>query len=117
MSRGWVVGTEDFTAGLKKQRARGAESSERLELLGGGPGARPQLREETWEAALPEFLYAWAKTLRTWLEENSSATTVSIINKGRFLAARAWPIPPRILIAGSLYLAGEVLEENGTVVE
>ncbi len=52
MSRGWVVGTEDFTAGLKKQRARGAESSERLELLGGGPGARPQLREETWEAAL-----------------------------------------------------------------
>jgi dihydrofolate synthase / folylpolyglutamate synthase len=35
----------------------------------------------------------------------------------RFLAARDWPIPPRILVAGSLYLAGEVLEENGTAVE
>ena len=29
------------------------------------------------------------------------------------LAARDWPRPPRILIAGSLYLAGAVLEENG----
>ena len=34
----------------------------------------------------------------------------------RFLAARDWPKPPRILIAGSLYLAGAVLEENGTAV-
>jgi dihydrofolate synthase/folylpolyglutamate synthase len=31
-----------------------------------------------------------------------------------FLAARDWPTPPRILVAGSLYLAGEVLAENGT---
>jgi dihydrofolate synthase / folylpolyglutamate synthase len=30
----------------------------------------------------------------------------------RFLAARDWPAPPRILIAGSLYLAGEVLRFN-----
>ena len=35
----------------------------------------------------------------------------------RFLAARAWARPPRILIAGSLYLAGEVLALNGTVPE
>jgi dihydrofolate synthase/folylpolyglutamate synthase len=32
----------------------------------------------------------------------------------RFLAAREWALPPRILIAGSLYLAGEVLRFNGT---
>ncbi len=32
----------------------------------------------------------------------------------RFLAARHWPIPPRILVTGSLYLAGEVLALNGT---
>jgi type I restriction enzyme, S subunit len=38
-------------------------------------------------AALPEFIHSWARTLRPWLEENSSATTVSIINKGRFLRA------------------------------
>ncbi len=31
-----------------------------------------------------------------------------------FLAARDWPSPPRILITGSLYLAGEVLALNGT---
>jgi dihydrofolate synthase / folylpolyglutamate synthase len=33
----------------------------------------------------------------------------------RFLTAREWSIPPRILIAGSLYLAGVVLEANGTL--
>lgn len=31
----------------------------------------------------------------------------------RFLGARHWPTPPRILIAGSLYLAGDVLARNG----
>jgi dihydrofolate synthase / folylpolyglutamate synthase len=30
----------------------------------------------------------------------------------RFLAARHWSIPPRILICGSLYLAGEILKIN-----
>ncbi len=32
----------------------------------------------------------------------------------RFLAARRWPVPPRVLVAGSLHLAGEVLKLNGT---
>ena len=32
----------------------------------------------------------------------------------RFLAARDWPVPPRVLVAGSLHLAGEVLRLNGT---
>ncbi|MBH0619639.1 hypothetical protein I3A86_26500, partial [Salmonella enterica] len=32
----------------------------------------------------------------------------------RYLAARDWPVPPRVLIAGSLHLAGEVLGLNGT---
>ncbi len=31
-----------------------------------------------------------------------------------FLKARNWPVPPRILVAGSLYLAGTVLAANGT---
>jgi dihydrofolate synthase/folylpolyglutamate synthase len=31
----------------------------------------------------------------------------------RLLAARDWPSPPRILIAGSLYLAGDVLAADG----
>ena len=33
-----------------------------------------------------------------------------------FLAARRWSVPPRVLICGSLYLAGDVLAMNGTVV-
>ncbi|WP_298357795.1 folylpolyglutamate synthase/dihydrofolate synthase family protein [Rhodoblastus sp.] len=32
----------------------------------------------------------------------------------RALAARTWAVPPRILIAGSLYLVGEILAANGT---
>ena len=32
----------------------------------------------------------------------------------REIAGRDWPTPPRVLICGSLYLAGEVLEANGT---
>ena len=35
----------------------------------------------------------------------------------RFLSARTWPTPPRVLITGSLYLAGTVLEANGTALE
>jgi type I restriction enzyme S subunit len=38
-------------------------------------------------AAEPWYLYYWSRTIRPWLEENSSATTVSIINKGRFSEA------------------------------
>ncbi|HRK24065.1 MAG TPA: folylpolyglutamate synthase/dihydrofolate synthase family protein [Beijerinckiaceae bacterium] len=33
----------------------------------------------------------------------------------RFLSQRSWPRPPRILIAGSLYLAGEVLKADGSL--
>ena len=35
----------------------------------------------------------------------------------RYRAARSWPVPPRILITGSLYLAGQVLASNGTLPE
>ncbi len=33
----------------------------------------------------------------------------------RFLSARDWPTPPRIVIGGSLYLAGEVLAADGSL--
>ncbi|TXN76618.1 hypothetical protein FV228_00245 [Methylobacterium sp. WL18] len=42
------------------------------------------------EAALPRYLLHWSRTIRGWMEENSSATTIRIINKGRFSAA---PLP------------------------
>jgi dihydrofolate synthase/folylpolyglutamate synthase len=43
----------------------------------------------------------------------SAAACDSVASALRFLAARDWPRPPRILVAGSLYLAGDVLEANG----
>lgn len=33
----------------------------------------------------------------------------------RRIAAESWDVPPRVLICGSLYLAGEVLRENGSI--
>ena len=44
----------------------------------------------------------------------AAATCTGVEPALRFLAARDWTVPPRILIAGSLYLAGEVLRLNGT---
>lgn len=43
-----------------------------------------------------------------------AAACESVESALRFLAVRDWRLPPRILIAGSLYLAGEVLALNGT---
>jgi dihydrofolate synthase/folylpolyglutamate synthase len=43
----------------------------------------------------------------------NSAASDNVASALRFLAARAWETPPRILIAGSLYLAGAVFAENG----
>jgi dihydrofolate synthase / folylpolyglutamate synthase len=44
-----------------------------------------------------------------------AAVCESVKSALMFLAARDWPTPPRILIAGSLYLAGDVLALNGTL--
>ena len=44
----------------------------------------------------------------------AAVSAASVETALRFLRARAWPTPPRILIAGSLYLAGDVLAANGT---
>jgi dihydrofolate synthase/folylpolyglutamate synthase len=41
-----------------------------------------------------------------------AAACDSVASALKFLAARDWPTPPRILIAGSLYLAAAVLEAN-----
>jgi dihydrofolate synthase / folylpolyglutamate synthase len=48
-------------------------------------------------------------------EAGLHAETVGSVEQAlRTIAERAWPAPPRILICGSLYLAGEVLSANGT---
>jgi dihydrofolate synthase/folylpolyglutamate synthase len=44
-----------------------------------------------------------------------SSTAPDFQDALRSLAARPYDAPPRILIAGSLYLAGEVLKANGTI--
>ncbi len=48
-------------------------------------------------------------------EQELSATVATGVEAAlEAVASRTWPVPPRILIAGSLYLAGEVLKANGT---
>ncbi len=44
----------------------------------------------------------------------SAAACENVESALRYLAAREWRLAPRILIAGSLYLAGEALALNGT---
>jgi dihydrofolate synthase/folylpolyglutamate synthase len=44
----------------------------------------------------------------------AAAACESVESALRFLAVREWRVPPRILIAGSLFLAGAVLKLNGT---
>lgn len=44
----------------------------------------------------------------------AAETAGSVEQALREIAGRDWPAPPRILICGSLYLAGEVLSANGT---
>lgn len=54
---------------------------------------RPAVTNQQINAIIPteglesKFVYFWAKTLKPWLEQNASATTVAIINKGRFSTA------------------------------
>lgn len=43
-----------------------------------------------------------------------AAHLASVEAAARFLSAREWRVPPRVLITGSLHLAGEVLAANGT---
>jgi dihydrofolate synthase/folylpolyglutamate synthase len=44
-----------------------------------------------------------------------AASAGSVEETLRFLSARDWPTPPRIVIGGSLYLAGEVLAADGSL--
>lgn len=60
----------------------------------------------------PEVLAAAARALGMRVE-----TAESVEAALRAVAQLAYEVPPRILIAGSLYLAGHVLAANGTVPE
>jgi dihydrofolate synthase / folylpolyglutamate synthase len=44
-----------------------------------------------------------------------SAAAGNLVETLRFIGSEAWPAPPRILITGSLYLAGEVLQADNTL--
>jgi putative transposase len=63
LSRGWVVGSKEFRAGLKKELM--ATGRDRAELLGADREAHRQVRAELWE----EKLVAAAKTLGVTLDQ------------------------------------------------
>jgi dihydrofolate synthase/folylpolyglutamate synthase len=58
---------------------------------------------------LPDDITEMAR--RLGLHARGEADVVGALQR---LAAEDWPTPPRILVAGSLYLSGEVLAANGT---
>ncbi|MCZ8187172.1 MAG: bifunctional folylpolyglutamate synthase/dihydrofolate synthase [Beijerinckiaceae bacterium] len=58
----------------------------------------------------PEELAATAREIGL-----PAVSTASVRDGLRYLAARSWPVAPRILIIGSLYLAGEVLQADGSL--
>ena len=49
-------------------------------------------------------------------EGMAASVASSVADALRIIAAQDWPAPPRVLIAGSLYLAGQVLSENDEVI-
>jgi dihydrofolate synthase/folylpolyglutamate synthase len=75
--------------------------------LAAGVFAAPVQGEQAGRA--PEDIAAAARSLGLSVGTCDSAAAAL-----RLLAARDWPVAPRILIAGSLYLVGEILAENGT---
>jgi REP element-mobilizing transposase RayT len=54
LSRGWVVGSATFKAGLKQDLAARGSSLERLELVGVDRDAQRELRRELWEEKLQQ---------------------------------------------------------------
>jgi len=52
LSRGWLVGTAEFKADLKKQLAAKGTGKERFELLGADRQAQREARAELWEERL-----------------------------------------------------------------
>ncbi len=74
-------------------------------------------------AAMYSVPIAGEHAARTAQDVTEAARTVGldaepcegVLDALKKIAAREWSIPPRILIAGSLYLAGEVLATNGTL--
>lgn len=91
-----MLGTKD-TGAVLKPFAGLARELIAVPILG-QPAARPA--QEVADIAVDAGLLASA--------------ALSVPDALRELAARPWPEPPRILICGSLYLAGEVLAANGT---
>ena len=65
---------------------------------------------ETTNARPAVELAAIARSL-----ELDAACAGTVAETLQFLSARSWLVPPRILIAGSLFLAGEVLKADGSL--
>jgi dihydrofolate synthase/folylpolyglutamate synthase len=63
-------------------------------------------------AMAPEVLADAARQIGMRVE-----TSVSVAAALRAVSRLAYEVPPRILITGSLYLAGHVLKENGTLLD
>ncbi len=58
----------------------------KVAIAGRAMASNQQINSVVFNANIvePKFGFYYCRTLRKWMEENSSATTISILNKGRF---------------------------------
>jgi dihydrofolate synthase/folylpolyglutamate synthase len=75
------------------------------------------LAQEILAVPVPDQDHSWPPSEIAAAAHSTGLPAVACVSVERalfYLSARDWPRPPRILITGSLYLAGTVLAMNGT---
>jgi len=78
LSRGWVVGSSDFKAGVKKQLADQGDVRERFEVLGADRSAHREVREALWEEKLALAAQALGLNLAELPAQKSAAEKVAL---------------------------------------
>jgi REP element-mobilizing transposase RayT len=59
LSRGWAIGSDDFTQELRQRYTATAKTAANFGLLGSDPQAHAQVRALVWEDSLQEFARRW----------------------------------------------------------
>jgi REP element-mobilizing transposase RayT len=78
LSRGWIIGSKDFQAGLKEELSGRGAGRERFELLGADGAACRQVRAEIWEEKLRLAATALRMSLDKLPGQKSAAAKVRL---------------------------------------
>jgi REP element-mobilizing transposase RayT len=78
LSRGWVVGSAEFKAAMKKELVEGGAARDRFALLGADPDAHREMREEIWAEKLETAAEALGVSLVRLPEQRSAPVKVQL---------------------------------------